>query len=736
MDNEFLTQKEVGQLIQIGSKNNAFKTLDDDFNANFYKSKNNNPNVTIWLADLTHTNSRIISDHMPYGIGCVSAFTEKNIHLQTPIRLFKYPEKLNLALEKDGVPDIIGFSNFVWNSELSSAFAKRIKELHPETIVIFGGPHYPLDRVEREKFLRDHPQIDFYIPKEGELAFYNLVAYLIDSNLDKSKIKNNLRSVHSIGNNGEAFITEEIPRIPNLTLVPSPYTTGKFDEFFDGTLLPVIQTNRGCPFACTFCDEGISYYNKINRRERWQIDLELEYIARKMMEIRNKGGRNDLRIADSNFGMYREDLITCETIARCRQQYNWPEEIVVDTGKNAQERVLTAAEIVDGIMTINGSVQSLDNVVMKNMKRDNISSEGLMQIALQASKKKVSSITQLILCLPGETKKSHFESIFKVIDANFTHVTIFQLGIEPGAEMFLPEEKKRFGLEGRYRIMAECIGNYEILGKKLTVGELEEICYETNTMPFADYVSCRKMNLIVSIFYNTFSLYWNSRTSRPFFDGILKFLRLYKIPISRWMELLHEEKMDGELKEAFDAFEKASREELWEDTTELKKFIQEPQVVEKFLNGTLGYNLIHTFRILILTRYIDSLKDFVRRTIWKILEENGKDSDENMAFANDVLEFESSRVKNISKNIDQIPEITLEYDIFKFKDDENPTSVKDYKLTKPITVKFVLDELQKKVIKQTIQEEGNEKLTNIGNVIKTSSLSLTLSKDVLRKPLR
>lgn len=62
--------------------------------------------------------------------------------------------------------------------------------------------------------------------------------------------------------------------------------------------------------------------------------------------------------------------------------------------------------------------------------------------------------------------------------------------------------------------------------------------------------------------------------------------------------------------------------------------------------------------------------------------------------------------------------------------------MKDYKLTKPITVKFVLDELQKKVIKQTIQEEGNEKLTNIGNVIKTSSLSLTLSKDVLRKPLR
>ena len=358
-----------------------------------------------------------------------------------------------------------------------------------------------------------------------------------------------------------------------------------------------------------------------------------------------------------------------------------------------------------------------------------------MQIALQASNKKVSTVTQLILCLPGETKKSHFESIFKVIDANFTHITIFQLGIEPGAEMFIPEEKKRFGLRGRYRIMAECIGNYEVLGRKLTVGELEEICYETNAMSFDDYVSCRRMSLIVSIFYNNFSLYWNSRTSRPFFEGILKFLRFQKIPISKWMALLHEEKLDGELKEVFDAFEKASREELWDNTMELKKFIQEPQVVEKFLNGTLGYNLIHTFRILILTRYIDSLKDFVRRTVWKLLEENGKNSTENVAFVDDVLAFELSRIKNISKNIDQTPEIILEHNVFKFKDDEKPTSVKDYKLSKSVTVKFVLDELQKKVIKQTIQEEGDEKLADIGNVIKTSALSLTISKDILRKPL-
>ena len=731
MENELLTPTGSEKLIQMGSNENS-PTIDNDLGSHLL-TQNKNSNVKIWLADLTHTNSRIISNHMPYGIGCVAAFTEKYINIENPIQLFKYPEKLSAALENDGIPDIIGFSNFIWNSQLSLDYAKRIKKMSPKTIIIFGGPHYYLIPAEQEKFLRDNPQIDFYIPKEAEIGFANLIAFLINSDLDASKVKDNLQSVHSIGENGKVFLTDEAPRIKNLTSVPSPYTTGKLDEFFDGVLLPVIQTNRGCPFLCTFCDEGVTSLNKVNRRERWQIDAELEYIAKKLSRLPKDQRGDYLRIADSNFGMYKEDQITCETIAKCIKKYGWPTQIEVDTGKNDQKKVLKASEIVGGILSLNGSVQSLDEDVMKNMKRENISSEGLMQIALSAKKADTPTVSQLILCLPGETKKSHFNSISKIIDANFSHVTIFQLGIEPGAEMFSPSDKKKFGLKGRYRVMAECIGKYELFNEKFTVGELEEICYETDSMTFDDYLSCRKINLIISTFYNTFSIYWNSETSRPFFDGVLKFLRSQKIAISRWMQLLHEEE-EGELKEAFDAFEKASRDELWENKEEIKKFIHEPAVFEKYLKGSLGYNLQNSFRMLLLTRYINPLKDFTQKTLWKLLKENGKDSLENIAFVNDLLEFETSRIKNISKDIDQIPEITLEYDILKFKDDEKLVSVKDYKLSKPVTVKFVLDELQKNIIKKTIQEEGENKLHGIGSIIKSSAFSNELSNHMFRTP--
>ena len=76
----------------------------------------------------------------------------------------------------------------------------------------------------------------------------------------------------------------------------------------------------------------------------------------------------------------------------------------------------------------------------------------------------------------------------------------------------------------------------------------------------------------------------------------------------------------------------------------------------------------------------------------------------------------------------------MEYDILKFKDDEKLVSVKDYKLSKPVTVKFVLDELQKNIIKKTIQEEGENKLHGIGSIIKSSAFSNELSNHMFRTP--
>ena len=57
--------------------------------------------------------------------------------------------------------------------------------------------------------------------------------------------------------NGNNYLSEKVDRISDLETIPSPYLTGILDEFFETNLIPIIETNRGCPYRCTFIAQGL-----------------------------------------------------------------------------------------------------------------------------------------------------------------------------------------------------------------------------------------------------------------------------------------------------------------------------------------------------------------------------------------------------------------------------------------------------------------------------------------------
>lgn len=540
------------------------------------------------MSDLTHTSQTVASNVIPSAVGSLVAYAKAK--LRNPemfdFRIFKYPEKLiSAALER--APDVACFSNYAWNFDLSYRIAERIKQKNPKAIIIFGGPNYPVEESEQQRFLEENPIIDFYIYKEGEIALTELLQCLADNNFAVDSVKAVVpRSCHYIFN--VKLITGQlIERIKDLEEIPSPYLTGEMDEFFDDKLVPIIQTNRGCPFSCTFCTEGFGYYNKVNRRSTETIYKELCYIAqRKHPDI------HDLHIADSNFGMYKEDEVIGDAIAKVQEQYGWPKYLHTSTGKNQKERVLRVAKTVNSALRLAGSVQSLSEKVLENIKRKNISANELMELAAQAKKLGSNTYSEIILALPGDTKETHFQSVETIVNARFNWVRIYTLMMLSGTDMATAETRDKYKMKTRYRVLPRCFGIYSFGDEKPIVSaEIEEVCVSTKDLPFEDYLSCRLLALTVEIFCNDSVV-----------AELLEFLNLFSVSVFDWLNYIH--RHQGEfpenLKKIYENFLRETQDELWNSKKELSDFTKDEKNIQKYITGECGGNLIFQHKALAL----------------------------------------------------------------------------------------------------------------------------------------
>ncbi|MBT4488289.1 MAG: hypothetical protein HOH61_22795 [Rhodospirillaceae bacterium] len=672
--------------------------------------------LIVWLADLTYTQQTIAADVIPTAIGGIATYAESKLSLTTPIKIFKYPEALQDALNAGERPDVIGFSNYVWNGDLAYAFAQAIKKHYPDTIIVFGGPNYPTDGEEQAEYLAENPLIDFYIIKEGEVAFTNLLAAIIADEGDVDAVMGReLGSVHFRPSQGTAILTPVVDRLTDLTEIPSPYLSGRLDEFFDGKLLPILQTNRGCPFSCTFCVEGVGYYNKVRKNGVEKIDAELQYIGRKMQERRDDGGRNDLFIADSNFGMYADDVHTAHSLARTRQAYQWPEYINVATGKNQKERVLEVSRIVDGALRLSGSVQSLDPGVLENIKRTNIDAQDLFDLGLKAAEVGANTYSEIILALPGDSLKAHLSTVKTVMEAGFNNIYLFQLMLLPGTDMATDDCKRRFAMETRYRVLPRCYGHFEVLGDPVVAAEIEEICVSNATLSYEDYLEARRLHLLVTIFYND-----------GVFETLLKVIRQMGLSEFRWIEILLQSSIPPALAPLFESFETATREELWTDKSGLEAFVRQPGNVEKYIDGELGNNLLFSHKTQAITTYFEDLAEFARDTMQTLLSEADCDSEELFHFMDEALRFHCLRASHLFVGIEQTPSETFDYDIQAYLASDQDQGYETFKLPASRKYNFVLDATQIALIERNIGIYGTSPV----------SISRILSKVHVKKLFR
>ena len=338
-----------------------------------------------------------------------------------------------------------------------------------------------------------------------------------------------------------------------------------------------------------------------------------------------------------------------------------------------------------------------------------------MELAVEAAEIDADSRSEIILALPGESLTSHFQTISTVADSGFNHVNTYQLMMLPWTEIVSPETREKYGMKTRFRVLPRCFGYFEVLGKQVIAAEIEEVCISTNTLPFEDYVKCRKMHLLIHIFHND-----------GLFGSALKFIKFLKLSPYRWLELLFEEEMKDGVKELFDKFEQDTRNELWIKRDELVHNIQNPGIVDSYISGETGYNLLFVHKAIGMGRLVQELKNFAGVTLEKLLAETNKDTEDNLDFLHDALNYNACCISNLFQNIDKTPTSKMKYDIEKFISEDDPVSIEKYLFEKISEIKFVLQDTQKDIITRSLDLYGSNDL----------GISRVLTKVFVKKILR
>ena len=458
--------------------------------------------LNIYFASLAHSGPGTGSEVFPYGVACVAAYAKERFGDDIDCEVFGTPSGLNLALES-ALPDVLCLSNYTWNKYLALAFAKEVKARRPETIIVMGGPNISVTADGRKDFLQTNACVDFYIKWDGELAFADLLVALVDHDLDAVALQRSRavlpNCLYLVGND---YIEGPDSRVSDLDAMPSPYNLGLLDKFFvDGTLSPLTETTRGCPYGCTFCVDSHISRNKITRRTPENLREEFTYIAKHVKQL------EPLTMADLNFGMYREDLDTAEIIDDLIVEYGWPRTIITALGKSQPDRIMEVVRKINthekGVIRFAASFQSTDEDVLKHIKRKNLSIDKIRSVLhnpeIDAENKDM--FGELILGLPADSFEKHMNSIRSCIDEiGMNFLNVHQLSILQGSPMALPSERSRFGFDTRYRVFPGRIGVYEILGTQCSVAEVEEVVVANNTLSFDEWIECRIVNLLVKIY--------------------------------------------------------------------------------------------------------------------------------------------------------------------------------------------------------------------------------------------
>lgn len=611
---------------------------------------------------------------MPLGVAFMKAVMDAELP-EVDSQIFAYPKNLKKAIDT-APPDVLMLTNYVWNERLTMEFAAYAKEKNPHCLTVVGGPNIPIEVERKIDFVRARPQIDVYALGEGDFYASEVIRRWMASHGDRrSFLENDLHS-SVYRKNSEKYVATAIrPRSRNLGDIPSPWLTGVLDKFFDGKLTPLIETNRGCPFTCTFCVQGTKWYTKVNYFDLDRIRQEIFYIAAKIDEKCPE--QKMIRIADPNFGMFKRDIEIASYFGETQKRFDYPLMIDATTGKNQAENIIASIEQANGALAMYQAVQSLDETVLREIKRKNIKLETYQDIQVYVQGRGLRSSSDLILGLPGETLESHISTLKKTINSGTHKLNNFQGMLLKGSELETQASRMNYQFTTKFRLIPKTFGVYN--GQH--VFDIDEIVVSTNTLAFEEYLVARTYHFIISVFWN------ESR-----FSSLVELLEILGYQKWDFIQALYDN-LDISNQVCSDlaaSFREETSAELFDSPEALVAFYSRPDNFEKACSSVIGDNLIYKYRALSSFWYWDEICGLAFASVRRVI---GSKVDIPPAFWKDWQKYTVNRYAH-GRTVEAVLGTNSEtflFDIKAWLDTLDPNRIGEFRFAVPREITFELD---------------------------------------------
>lgn len=432
--------------------------------------------------------------YLPYAAGLLQAYAQSR--LSNPYTVQFLPPLYRRLLPNEAVDylsgcDLLFFSVYIWNHGLSSEIARLCRESNPDVVIIFGGPQVPENPTRLKQFLTEHPYVAIACFTEGEDPVVKILEHASDR--DWSEVPG-----IAFRKDQDVVITALGTRIDDLDTIPSAYLSGVFTPLMaaspDTKWSALVETNRGCPFACAFCYWGAGDRKRLRTYGLQRVYSEIEWFAQHAIEF--------VFCCDANFGILPRDIEIVEQVAEQKSRCGYPRAFSVQSTKNSTSKIFSLQKLLNdaGLQKgVNLALQSLHQPTLDAIKRSNITVETYSELLALFNRSGIPTFSDLILGLPEETYDSYTKGVEQVVrQGQHNRIQFINLTVLENTAMADAAYIERYGLQ---LVESRIVAHHSSLDDLGGIEEHQRLVVGNYAMPGNDWIKARTFSWFMALFY-------------------------------------------------------------------------------------------------------------------------------------------------------------------------------------------------------------------------------------------